>query len=80
MEQTPNLLRITNSFGRAVQFCIEPYGMIYNMDMGTTFIIVLRGTPEQNQFEVVIESDAISVYGERSTMSIFSENGIELIF
>jgi hypothetical protein len=80
MEQTNNILRIINSFGEKIYFSIEPYGMVYTMGIEAKFTVVLRGNPENNLFEIVVNKDGISVYGTRETMTIFDENGVELTF
>ena len=41
---------------------------------------MIAGVFEQNQFEIDIEIDCISVYGTRDTMSIFNAEGVKLEF
>jgi|GEM_PF-1081557 len=79
-ESVPSVLQVINRYADEIQFRIEPYGMIYTMRRGEIFTVMIAGVFEQNQFEIDIEIDCISVYGTRDTMSIFNAEGVKLEF
>ena len=79
-EVVPSIFSIRNNYADTIEFCIEPYGMIYIMHRNETFNIVIAGVLEDNQFELFIYINRISLYGDRETMSIYNEQGVKLEF
>jgi hypothetical protein len=66
-------LRISNSGDHAVQFVLEPWGEIYPMPAGATFVVISQGAHE-NMVEVTFDPDTIKFWGASgSTASLFHE-------
>ena len=69
-------LRVVNSQSRAITFCLEPWGELYDMPPDAIFEVVGRG-PEGDSLELEVSSDAITVYGwAGSIVEVFRDGAV----
>ncbi len=70
-------VRVTNSRTTSTSFVLEPWGEIYDMPAEAVFELDAVG-PSGDSIEVVVEEDAIVVWGWPGSVVRVSQGGVEL--
>jgi len=74
-------LHFTNSLNHSIQFHLEPWGEVYDMPAGATYIAIVRGEEcdfEHQALEIEYAQDIITLYGITGSVVTVFHNGQEL--